>query len=303
MSTTPKILYVEDELAQNIPRLLRLFEKYLSKTEQQRLDDLQKDLEGYGASSDEIKQIFKDIQFIDIEYRFPDALAKALKSPETYSLFIIDRNLADAAYTLEEVQKIDPNYTQDLRDRFLEREGDYILLKLAMTKQVDVLKKFYFLTAYSVEHEVRCSPEIVDYIQFGAFKQDNFVEKGNPEDIQRLKSEIEQTPLQKEDVKQISSSLIAGQYAFRLKDDSFLKGAFVAPALRIQTKDKKLSLNPGHIRKITRLEQFKNAEFKFELKSGEELRGRILDKRLIINTSIDPKYEIISEHIQSIELG
>jgi len=185
LANPQKILYVEDELVQNIPRLSRLFGNYLSETDRGNLEQLGDDSEGYGTDPADIKQIFQR-SVIDVEYRFPDALAKILERPEDYALFIIDRNLSKADYVFEDVQKVDPLYSQDFYNRFSEREGDYLLLKLVLGKKVDVLEKFYSLTAYSASDEVRSAPEIRLLIDFGAFQEKIFIEKDNRKDVERL---------------------------------------------------------------------------------------------------------------------
>ncbi len=299
----PKILYVDDQLAQNIPRLFRLFEEYLGEEEQKRLQELEHDLEGYGADPEDIKQIFKNIQFIDIEYRFPDALAKILQHPEHYGLFIIDRNLADAEYSFEEVQKIDPQYSQESHKCFSEREGDYILVRLVRDNKITVPDKFYFLTAYSGQDAIRGIQDIKNRIDFVAFQHKNFIEKGNETDIQLLRDAIVSSPVHNPELyEQIQSSLVTGIYVFNLKDGSTFRGTFISPGLRIKTQNAKSSLNTSWIQKIAREGRHSNAEFKVELKTGDVYQGQILDRKLKIKTQIHPKYQIVSQNIQSVEL-
>jgi hypothetical protein len=91
-----KILYVEDELAANIPRILRLFSKYLSQQEIKSLKSLEAD--EYGAEPEQVKQAMGNSNIIEIEYRFPNALKKIIDHPDKYVMFIIDRNLVKAEY-------------------------------------------------------------------------------------------------------------------------------------------------------------------------------------------------------------
>lgn len=304
MSTTPKILYVEDDLAKNIPRLLRLFEKYLSKTEVESLKQLENDLDGYGAEPEDIQKIFKGIQLIDIEYRFSDALSKIMTHPEQYALFIVDRNLSEADYTFEEVRKVDPQYTQDFHKCFSEREGDYLLLKLVMAKRVDVLEKFYFLTAYTTQaDEIRSCMEIKNLIDFGAFRARNFIEKGNEDDSKRLSEVIEKSAINKPELQdQIQASLSMDAYTFAFTDGTTVKGSFISPVLKIQTQNGKKALSPNQIQEIIRANQHQNADFRFILKTGDILLGRIVERKLLIKTQIDPEDQIICDNIQSIKL-
>jgi hypothetical protein len=299
----PKILYVEDELTTNIPRLFQLFDQYLGPEERQRLEELEGDLAGFGASPEDIQQIFENVAFIDIEYRFPNALAKVLQCPEQYTLFIIDRNLANAEYTVAEVQKIDPQYSQEDCDRFAQREGDYLLVKLVTSAKISVLDKFYFLTAFSGHDEIRGTQAIKDHIDLVAFQHKNFIEKGNTSEIQLLRDAITNSPFhQPEFYEQIQASLSINTYLFHMKDGSKLHGQFTSPALRIQTKNAKTSLNTSQIRRITREGTHTNADFRVELKTDDVFQGRILDKKIVIETQVNPKYQVIAQNIHSVEL-
>lgn len=289
----PKILYVEDELAANIPRLLRLFGKYLGQADRNHLEKMEHASEGYGAAPEEIKKVFKDIPQIVIEGRFPDALARIRQDADQYALFIIDRNLSAVEYTLEEVHNIDSQYTQKLHDRFHEREGDYLLWKLALNKKVDVLNKFYFLTAYSAQHEIRSSAEIESLIDLGAFLQRNFIEKTNETDFKRLQMVIQHLQ------QHVTST--TGLYTFDLKDGSTIKGTFVSPAIRIQTGDGKMSVDTHQIIDVISAGKAPQPEFIFTLKSGDTLQGRFLDKKVTINSQISPKHVILTQNIQSIK--
>lgn len=181
-----KILYVEDELAKNIPGIIRLFRKYLNEKQIKELEAFEHDQSGYGALSAEIKTCLEATQIIEVEYRFPEALNKILCTPEKYALFLVDRNLSGSEYTQKEVQAIDPNYHETLHKKYAEREGDYLLEKLAIFSPVDVMAKFYFLTAYSARDELRSGQEIEHLIEIKKFAVSNFIEKGNSRDFERL---------------------------------------------------------------------------------------------------------------------
>jgi hypothetical protein len=185
-----KILYVEDELSKNIPRVIRLFSKHLSKKEIKNLKTLEANETGYGAEPQEIKEIVEKKGLIEVEYRFPDALRKVIQNSEKYVLFIIDRNLSEMEYEYDELSQIDATYNEDQFDKFFEREGDYLLHKLAYNG-VNVLRKFYFLTAYPAPDEIRGADDLQMLIDFREFQVENFIEKDDNEQLKKLKSIIE----------------------------------------------------------------------------------------------------------------
>jgi len=188
-----KILFVEDRLSENIPRIVRLFSKYLSKKQIKLLNSLEAD--EYGATSEEIKAIVEETNLIELDYRFSDALRKIVQSYQDYALFIVDRNLSETDYDFNEVKKIDPAYTEALYNRYFTREGDYLLFKLAMLTNADVVKaKFYYLTANtSPDDEIRGQDDITALIEhFGDFKTQNMIEKGA---IEKLKEVVENIPI------------------------------------------------------------------------------------------------------------
>jgi len=186
-----KILFVEDELSKNIPRVIQLFSKYMSKKEIKKLNAFESDESGYGAEPQEIKDIVEKTGLIEVEYRFTDALRKIIQNSEKYALFIIDRNLLpEVEYELEELKEIDDTYNEDQHIKFIEREGDYLLHKLVYNG-INVLTKFYFLTAYPAQDEIRGVDDLKTLIDFGEFHTKNFIEKGNNEQLERLKLIIE----------------------------------------------------------------------------------------------------------------
>ncbi len=190
--TRVKILYVEDELSKNIPRIVRLFSKYLGEEKVKALETPETDTSGFGADPEEIKSIVEETYMIEVEYRFPNALHKIVQRPEKYALFIVDRNLSEHEYTYEEIQSIDPYYTKILYQRYSkkDREGDYLLQKLALFSPVDVMTRFYFLTAYSAQDELQIAEDVEQLIDLGKFKAENFIEKGNDSDLKRLRQII-----------------------------------------------------------------------------------------------------------------
>jgi len=185
-----KILFVEDEISKNIPRITRLFEKYLGKTKVAQLKKLEEDESGYGADPAEVKNIVESTNVIDLEYSFPGALNKIISNYKKYSMFIVDRNLVQEYYNLEDIKKIDSDFTEKQFETFWEREGDYLLQKLVYLG-INVMTKFYFLTANSYANEIKSADNIRTHIEFKKFTSDNFVEKGDTREIESLKNRIE----------------------------------------------------------------------------------------------------------------
>lgn len=186
-----KILYVEDELSKNVPRIIRLFSDYLDKKQRKSLEILVENTGGFRIDPQEVKDIVENNNVIEVEWRFPDALRKIIQSAKKYDLFIIDRNLSEQDYEYDELKSVDVLYNKALYDGFFEREGDYFLHKLIYDN--DVVNKFYFLTAYSASDEIRNSEDIKKFIDFGKFKDTNFIEKGNESHIDRLRDIMKNT--------------------------------------------------------------------------------------------------------------
>ena len=186
-----KILYVEDELSKSLERVLRLFSKYLVG---QPLDDLKRlSASGY-APSNEIKQIIESTSFVEIADSFPDALRKIMCGYDRYACFIVDRNLIENCYEFMDVKEIDPNYTESLYDKFLEREGDYLLSWLGM-KTINpegVLQRFNFLSAFPTgpNDKIRGVENIQTFIDHKTFTEDQFFEKDSPR-MDDLKKKID----------------------------------------------------------------------------------------------------------------
>ena len=185
-----KILFVEDELSNNIPKIVRIFEKYLGKKRIKKLESLESDESGYGADPEEIKNIVEETQIIEVEYSFPTALEKIINHCDKYALYIVDRNLSLSEYDFDQITLIDDQFTEGLYDKFFEREGDYLLRKLFRV-QVNISNTFYFLTAYTADDELRSSEMLKDHIDLCEFKKENFIEKANQGHLEKLKNTID----------------------------------------------------------------------------------------------------------------
>ncbi len=185
-----KILFVEDELSKNIPRIVRLFEKYLGKKRIQQLEALEADASGYGATPEEIKAIVDDTGVVEADYQFPAALAKIMRQHDHYALFIVDRNLAESDYDYADAATADPSFSEAQYNEYFEREGDCLLWKLAF-KGVDVRRMFFFMTAYDATSEIKNARGLEELLgHLGDFKSRNFIEKSNEEAFRRLRDLI-----------------------------------------------------------------------------------------------------------------
>jgi len=185
-----KILYVDDELAKGIDRLRLLFSHYLDDKAVAALKRLEAD--EYGATPQEIKEIMSATNVIDIEDCFPEALLRIVQSSEQYDCFIVDRNLVENPYELQEVSKIDQSYDPQVHEKYRTREGDYLLNWLIINAKNprDILGKFNFLTAYN-EKDMRGKDIIEMYLDFGAFTKEQFFDKSDSAARARLKNRID----------------------------------------------------------------------------------------------------------------
>ena len=183
-----KILYIEDEICQNIPGIIRLFEKQLGKGLVKKLKELYRN--EYPPTPEEIKEIVESSNLIELEYKYPAALKKIHENHGDYSLFIIDRNLIkdpNQRYGHDEIREIFNGYTDDYYNKFCTREGDFLIHHLFM-KKVDVLNKAFMLTA--CHDEIRHDDKTKELIDYDDFRRTNFIEKGKEDDLERLKKTI-----------------------------------------------------------------------------------------------------------------
>jgi hypothetical protein len=113
-----KILYAEDEVLKNLPHIIQLFGKYLDWEKIETLELLKQESSDNPDIPEQIKNIIEESGVVDFEYRFPNALRKAIQNYESYVLFIVDRNLAENEYYPEEVSRVDRNYTHSQYDDY-----------------------------------------------------------------------------------------------------------------------------------------------------------------------------------------
>ena len=181
-----KILYIEDELSTNIPRIINLFQKYIGPKQIKKLNNWLDD--DFGPTNKEIENCINTSNVLEVSSNFSNALEKVILHHENYCLFIVDRNLANCDYHIDDIKSIDSNFSEEIYERYYEREGDYIILQLF--GKINLLSRFYFLTAFPVEDELRSAFEIRGLIDGNNFSKNNYIEKGNDPKIKILQSII-----------------------------------------------------------------------------------------------------------------
>jgi len=183
-----KILYVEDELSKNIPKIINLFKQLLEEKIIRELEKLETDESGYGAKPDEIKKIVSQSDLVDIEYNFSDVIKKFNHELVNYKIFIIDRNLSEYPYKKADIQKLDPQFQDVFFEKFKEREGDYLMEKL-ITGKIDVKNQLFFLTANASDN-LRNKDQIEDHINYGRFLKENIIDKSDSDAMKKLRYRI-----------------------------------------------------------------------------------------------------------------
>tara|TARA_B100000315_G_C14582201_1_gene591073 strand:- start:103 stop:1113 length:1011 start_codon:yes stop_codon:yes gene_type:complete len=185
-----KILYVEDELSKQIDTILSIFNQILGDGLKKELRALMDDESGRGASPEQIKEIIEKSNRLDVCDSFPEALRIVTNFSDDYDLFIVDRNLSAVDYLPEDVQKINASFSDELWDKYFEREGDWLLNVLSDI--IDTRKQFYFLTAYTdddiiIEKNSSLSEQ-------GRFHRDQVIKKGELDQLDFLKKKIKKHP-------------------------------------------------------------------------------------------------------------
>ena len=178
-----KIMFVEDEISSNIPRLPQLFGKYLSEAEKTALQEAENN--PMGANGEDIRAILADNPVIEVFDSFKQALEyiRNLTPAELdeYDMFILDRNLTGGVgYIPQEIQQIDNGF-DDLK--YGEREGDYLALQLHL-KGCQIKEKVFFYSAYATMGFA--ATEIEQMVGYGTFFKDNFFDKGQPAELVQL---------------------------------------------------------------------------------------------------------------------
>ena len=178
-----KILYVEDELKKNVSGIIDLFKKYLDKDIILKLENLMTD---DFASNQDIKELVEESGFIEVAYKFPDAIRLVKNNYLTYTLFIVDCNLSEQPYKVDELRAVASEYDDEKKARYDQREGEYLVNILTSKKEMveHIKDKFYFLSAYSP------SPNVLGLIDNGTLTKANYIEKGCLEDKKNLINKV-----------------------------------------------------------------------------------------------------------------
>ena len=170
-------MFVEDQISENIPRLIQLFGKYLSDAEKQALTDAENN--PMGAYGDDIREILASNPILEVHHSFKTVLEHIRglddQDLEKYDMFIFDRNLTKGdGYIPQEIQQIDKGFDSS---KYEGREGDYLAWILFL-KKCPIKEKVFFYSAY--KSMSFGATEIEQMIEYGSFFQDNFYDKGNP---------------------------------------------------------------------------------------------------------------------------
>lgn len=178
-----KIMFVEDEISSNIPRLSQLFGKYLSEAEKTALQEAENN--PMGANGEDIRDILADNPVIEVFDSFKQVLEyiRNLTSEELkeYDMFILDRNLTGGmGYSAQEIQQIDKGFDDY---KYEQREGDYLALQLHL-KGCPIKEKVFFYSAYKTMGFG--ATEIEQMVEYKTFFLDNFFDKGQPAELIKL---------------------------------------------------------------------------------------------------------------------
>ena len=143
----------------------------------------------------------------------------------------------------------------------------------------------------------------------------NYVWPGNVNELKQVIEQIfsqypELTTINAEHLPEhITHPEIKGdQYSFKLKGDVKFMGRIISPLLKIESENQKLTLNTGDLTEVVRVEddKFTPPKFKhyiFRLKDGGQITGKILDKKLKVETSFEPNYQVATQDIYSLYLA
>lgn len=186
-----KILYVEDQLAENIERILQLFGNTVLSTRQcDKLRALRNDQ--YGATNEDIRKIIASGVLV-VETCFEEALKRVETDWDRFDLYIVDRQLAtdEHAYSEETISAIVPSFSCADREKYLTREGDFLFMRLLSKGNMAKARMFYFMTAFT--DAIHCANELRPYMDIGFFKTEQVLEKGNGEHVDRLREIIGQS--------------------------------------------------------------------------------------------------------------
>ena len=261
-----KIMFVEDEISSNIPRLPQLFGKYLSEAEKTALQEAENN--PMGANGEDIRAILADNPVIEVFDSFKQALEhiRNLTSEELedYDMFILDRNLTGGmGYSSQEIQQIDKGFDDY---KYGEREGDYLALQLHL-KGCPIKEKVFFYSAYKTMGFG--ATEIEQMVDYGTFFQDNFFDKGNPGELIQLINNQQRASLFAE---------YRDVFGIIAKAELGIEDAVMRILLETQKSDAKLTMDWRTAINSCLLHMAKYKQFWFTLPYPEDGIGKMIDK-------------------------
>ena len=139
-----KIMFVEDQISENVDLLLILFDSILSDKEKKLLDNAS--VADMGVNGEDIRNILKDNTILDVIDSFEEALKRITECDlNQYDFFIFDRNLTEGrSYEPQKIRQQD-NTFDDIT--FCQKEGDFLTQKLVI-RGCDIRHKVFFCSAY-----------------------------------------------------------------------------------------------------------------------------------------------------------
>ncbi|MDD2228410.1 MAG: hypothetical protein PHY48_03240 [Candidatus Cloacimonetes bacterium] len=175
----PKILYIEDELSQNIASIKKFFTPIFLRDRNidTALDELENSDRVY---PEDIIHACQPCADLDLCYTFLQGLEMIYNNHSNYDLIIIDRNLSTYDY-FDQIDQIKELLSKlDMEDRiadYLTREGDYLLVAL-LKLDPTAMDKTYYLTA-NTKDDLRSSAELNAFMDVGSFSKEHVIEKGS----------------------------------------------------------------------------------------------------------------------------
>ena len=179
-----KIMFVEDQISENVDRLLILFDSILSEEEKKLLDEAS--VSDMGVNGEDIRDILKDNTILDVIDSFEEALKRITECDlNQYDFFIFDRNLTEGrSYEPQKIRQQDDTFDDII---FYQKEGDFLTQKLFI-RGCDIRHKVFFCSAYG---QTKYATTLDQMIDFGTFFKGNFFEKADDESLRRLRRIID----------------------------------------------------------------------------------------------------------------
>ncbi len=174
-----KILYVEDELFSDLKTKMGIFESILNESIKKEFKEITTIVEKVEQNR-KIKELLEATGIIKVCYNFPEAVDTITNNFNDYDLFIIDRNLSEEDYEVDDI----PNYSKSTMGKYFTREGDF-LLSLIKENDLNWNDKFYFLTA-NANDKLKCVEVFKEELERSKFKKENILDKSKNEDIEFL---------------------------------------------------------------------------------------------------------------------